>query len=126
MSHERRKHTRVAADAPATISDSGAEPSSGTIANFSERGIFLRAGLSPKLHRPVHVHFILKPDHTVCEASGKVAWLAPHGIGITFDQVNQNFVAFVHELATAATAIDEAPKRAVLERILGEADIAFE
>lgn|GEM_PF-6364106 len=88
--------------------------------------MFLRVHLAPEMHRPVHVHFILKPDHAVCEASGKVAWCAPHGSGVVFDDINDTFAQFVDQLATAAKSINEEPKRKLLDRLLGEADVAIE
>lgn len=120
---ERRTHVRVAVDIPAAITAGQSKPVGGTIANVSERGIFLKAAVSPELHRPVHLTFILKPDHTLCEASGTVAWQAPHGIGVFFDEVNDPFLAFVQELAVAAKSVNESVKREIQQRILGDADI---
>lgn len=122
---ERRTHVRIAVDTAASVVVGQKDPIKGTIANFSERGIFLKAGVSPEVHRPVHLNFILKPDHAVCEASGKVAWRGPHGIGVLFDGVNEAFSAFLADLEEAAKSINPAPKREVLERILGDVDIAI-
>lgn len=121
--HERRTHVRVAVEVPAAIAAGRSGALRGTIANISERGIFVKAAASPELQRPVHLTFILKPDHTLCEASGKVAWQAPHGFGVFFDETNDPFIAFVQELAVAAKSVDVSVKRAIQERILGDADI---
>ncbi len=113
----------MAADAPVTIVEADARPISGVIANFSERGVFIKADVSPAVQRPVHVHFILKPDHAVCTASGKVAWRGPNGVGILFDDVNQAYCAFVAELAKADESTRPGPKREVLGRIIDNIDV---
>lgn len=123
MPNERRSHRRIAVDAPATIAVSDAEPAPATIANFSQRGLFIRADVSPGMHRPVHVQFILRPDHALCEASGKVAWQAPNGIGVFFDTINEPFLGYIEELARADESIKPEPKRALRDRILDKVDV---
>lgn len=121
---ERRKHVRIPVDLAATVAVGGEEPVTATIANFSAKGIFLCLDVSRE--RSVHVSFVLRPDHQLCEASGKVAWQGPRGVGIQFDQCNDAYVTFIDELAKAFKAPSDRVLREVLERLLGEPDVEID
>lgn len=121
--NERRNQVRVTIDAAAQVAVGQSGPLKGTVANVSHRGLFLKASVNPVMHKPAHVTFILRPDHTLCEASGKVAWTAPHGIGVFFDEINDAFVDYVDQLVAASKSTNEAAKRALVERILDAIDI---
>lgn len=101
------------------------EPTPGTIANISSDGMFVRASVRGGFDA-VHVQFVLRPDHQVCEASGKVKWRGPLGLGLHFDKVNDAYKTFVQALITAAAEPGDRRLRELLGRLAFEPNVVFE
>jgi PilZ domain len=122
---EKREQSRATVDIRAAIVVGTGEPTTGTIGNVSVDGMFVRANVRAGFEA-VHLQCVLRPDHEVCEARGKVRWRGPLGVGVHFDEVNDAYLAFVRALAAAAAEPGERRLRELLGRLVFEPNVVFD
>lgn len=110
-SADRRKHRRVALRVPATLYVHGEQAElPGHIQDFSESGASFTSPYPVDVNAVIYIGFSVgtHADRPRCEATGRIIRVLPFGAivgaGIEFQFADENFIAYLRQLADCREA----------------------